>query len=252
MISLIIDHREQLLKQYFQQLPEVSFENLDLGDIQFKYQDQIIFIIERKTLQDLADSIKSGRYREQRVRLLQTISPSSRILYLIEGILPNQESIHRIPYTTYLGSYINLLIRDNLKLIQTRDSQETIQFVELLYQKLQKLTPNSHLLQFSEKIITSELSSNNQEYLQTIKAKKKDNLDPASCYILQLAQIPGISTTIATQIASHYPSFKKLYQCYEDSDSLAIQNITYPTTTGKDIRVGPKRSQSIYNYLFFE
>ena len=96
MISLIIDHREQLLKQYFQQLPEVSFENLDLGDIQFKYQDQIIFIIERKTLQDLADSIKSGRYREQRVRLLQTISPSSRILYLIEGILPHQDSIHRI------------------------------------------------------------------------------------------------------------------------------------------------------------
>ena len=74
MISLIIDHREQLLKEYFQQLPEVSFENLDLGDIQFKYQDQIIFIIERKTLQDLADSIKSGHYCEQRVRLLQTIS----------------------------------------------------------------------------------------------------------------------------------------------------------------------------------
>ena len=252
MVSLIIDHRERLLKEHFQRFPEVTFENLDLGDIQFKYQERIIFIIERKTLQDLADSIKSGRYREQRVRLLQTISPSSRILYLIEGILPHQDSIHRIPYTTFLGSYINLLIRDNLKLIQTRDSQETIQFIELLFQKLQKLTPTSHLLQLSETSPTSTSSSSNQEYLQTIKAKKKDNLDPSSCYILQLAQIPGISTNIASQIASHYSSFKKLYQCYEDSDSLALQNITYPTSTGKDIRVGPKRSQSIYNYLFFE
>jgi ERCC4 domain. len=171
---------------------------------------------------------------------------------LIEGILPNQDSIHRIPYTTFLGSYINLLIRDNLKLIQTRDSQETIQFIELLFQKLQKLTPNSHLLQTSETSTNSTPSPNNQDYLQTIKAKKKDNLDPPSCYILQLAQIPGISTNIASQIASHYPSFRRLYQCYESSDSLAIQNITYPTTTGKSIRVGPKRSQSIYNYLFFE
>ena len=251
MISLIIDHRERLLKEYFHSLSEVTFENLDLGDIQFKYQNQIIFIIERKTLQDLAESIKSGRYREQRARLLETISPSSRILYLIEGILPNKDSIHRIPYTTFLGSYINLLVRDNLKLIQTRDSQETIQFVELLYQKLKKLHPSSHLLQLSETSPTSISSFNNQDYLQTVKPKKKDNLDPASCYILQLAQIPGISTNIASQIASHYPSFKQLYQCYEDSDSLAIQNITYLTSTGKDIRVGPKRSQSIYNYLFF-
>ena len=47
-------------------------ENLDLGDIQFISQEtnDILILIERKTLSDLSSSIKDGRYKEQKNRIM--------------------------------------------------------------------------------------------------------------------------------------------------------------------------------------
>ena len=47
-------------------------ENLDLGDIQIISQEtnDILVLIERKTLSDLSSSIKDGRYKEQKNRIL--------------------------------------------------------------------------------------------------------------------------------------------------------------------------------------
>ena len=42
-------------------------------------------IIERKTIQDLAASIRDGRYKEQSIRLSQSNIPNHHILFMIEG-----------------------------------------------------------------------------------------------------------------------------------------------------------------------
>ena len=61
-------------------------ENLPIGDI-IIYTDEgeEIAIIERKTLQDLAASIRDGRYNEQSYRLNNCKLHNHAIYYLIEG-----------------------------------------------------------------------------------------------------------------------------------------------------------------------
>lgn len=240
-MNLIIDNREQEIKKYFKDYSNINFENLDLGDIRFDYNGELILLIERKTLKDLAISIKSGRYREQKFRLLNSDLDKNKILYLIEGNLDSKKVIDNIKYDTFMGSFINLLIRDNLKTFQTSNLDETLYFLKSIYTKLSKNNLKINILKENYDI--------NQDYLSTIKSKKKENITPNNCYILQLSQIPGISTYIASQLAMKYNSFKDLYKIFDDQDKLALKDLTYQTTTGKSIRFGEKKSIIIYNYI---
>jgi ERCC4-type nuclease len=85
-LTLKIDTRERQIKDFFRGLPYVKIQNLPLGDIIFQWDNENILIIERKTIDDLAHSIKDGRFREQKMRLISNY-PTSKIMYLIEGNL---------------------------------------------------------------------------------------------------------------------------------------------------------------------
>ena len=74
---------------------EIKSERLPLGDIILhdprQGQQKDIVIFERKTLADLAASIRDGRYKEQSFRLIETAAASGfhkhNIVYIIEGDL---------------------------------------------------------------------------------------------------------------------------------------------------------------------
>ena len=86
-----IDNRERDLIQLFQNNNvAIQSYNLDIGDIQIHYvdennEDYLLTIIERKTYDDLSTSIKDGRYKEQKNRILNSIPQNIRKIYLIEG-----------------------------------------------------------------------------------------------------------------------------------------------------------------------
>jgi ERCC4-type nuclease len=67
----------------------VTKQVLPLGDILFKTnEDELICIIERKSLNDLISSIKDGRYEEQSHRLSHNGECSlHQVVYLIEGMI---------------------------------------------------------------------------------------------------------------------------------------------------------------------
>ncbi len=98
---------------------------MDLGDILIKFNDELLLLFERKTIKDLASSIKSGRYKEQKLRIINSDVDISKILYLIEGNINPQEKIEKIPYQTLIGSFINLIVRDNIKMFQSQNLKET-------------------------------------------------------------------------------------------------------------------------------
>ena len=86
-----IDNREKELIKLFENSilpPEVSYsiETLNLGDIIIENEGNELVLFERKTLNDLASSIKDKRYIEQSMRL-QHYKPfhNHNIIYLIEG-----------------------------------------------------------------------------------------------------------------------------------------------------------------------
>ena len=70
MLTIKIDTRETEIKEFFKKAPYAKVECLSLGDIIFQWNGVDIWIIERKQITDLAHSIKDGRYREQKIRLL--------------------------------------------------------------------------------------------------------------------------------------------------------------------------------------
>ena len=84
-IEMLVDTRELKLLDYIKNVSFVKIKQLDIGDIHYLINDKVVFIIERKTFEDLSNSIKDGRFREQKVRLQKCLSQNIDIIYLIEG-----------------------------------------------------------------------------------------------------------------------------------------------------------------------
>ena len=81
-----------------------------LGDISFNNDENELLIIERKTLPDLLASIKDGRYREQKLRLINKQKEHIQIYYLIEGDIYRHKQKDLI-----MSCVFNTMIRDNFK-----------------------------------------------------------------------------------------------------------------------------------------
>ena len=254
-MNFIIDHREKDLKSVF---TTATFENLDLGDIKFTYQNQIFLLIERKKLPDLIASVDDGRYRNQKKRLLESNIPRNRILYLLEG------SIDEVPgkMKTVFGMIINTLYRDQIPVLIMNSYEETLYFLKRMKEKLEKKDPAllSSFTKANSKGNSSNTDTNvqssaesNTEYLSTIKLKKKDNLTPRNCSILQLAQIPGLSINTSTLIIDKYTSISKLILEYQNKtlkeQQLMLSNLEIKTSTGKTRKLGPTLSQRVHQYL---
>ena len=59
-IEMFVDTRELKLLDYIKDLSFVKIKQLDIGDIHYLINGKVIFIIERKTFEDLSNSIKDG------------------------------------------------------------------------------------------------------------------------------------------------------------------------------------------------
>ena len=229
-MEIIIDNRENQLIKYLKDFEKLNFktENLDLGDIQYKYDDNLIYIIERKTVNDLGASIKDGRYKEQKIRLLS--NNTNNIYYIIEGNINYCETLST---KAILGSIVNMIFRDNIKIIYSKDIKQTVDII----------------IQIKHKYDTNKFNNNNQnnnknDYISCIKINKKENLDKKTCNIIQLATIPGVSKNISTIILEKYNNLSNLINELTEHGELLL----------KDIELGKKKlgkvlSKRIYDYL---
>jgi len=88
-VSIIIDNRETKLYtnlnerdlDIYKDKIIIEKRQLDIGDIHINFND-ITYIYERKTVNDLLSSVKDGRYKEQKHRLLASSTNNN---YIIEG-----------------------------------------------------------------------------------------------------------------------------------------------------------------------
>ena len=222
-MNIIIDQRENAIKDFIgKDIPEyIKYEQLSLGDIIIKEGDTIHFIIERKTLDDLAHSIKDGRYHEQKFRLLEHF-PKESIIYLIEGTKSKG---------FYQGAITNTICRDCIKVLRSVNVKESMQIIFDLFEKIKKGT-------FSQE------SVNKGKYTQMIKTVKKNHLTPYYWYIASLKNIPGVSEKIAGVIANEYRTMMSLFSAYMERGPQLLSEIKID---GK--RKLGKVSEKIYNYL---
>lgn len=237
-LIVIIDSRETYLYDdiinrdldIYTEKIEIAKNNIDIGDINIKYCN-IEYIFERKTINDLISSIHDGRYREQKARMMSNYD-NKNITYIIEGddvLSTKTYNKSKVLQSTYL----NILFRDNIRLIFTKNVNETATL----------------LLSLSIKIIENpekfNNTSNDSTYTDHLKLKKKkiDNIDEKTCYIMQLSQIPHISNIIAKNISNIYPTMTSLILALNDIED---KNKELCKIDG----VGKEKASCIIKYLF--
>jgi ERCC4-type nuclease len=236
MTKLIIDTREKLIISKLENY-DFSVEQLDLGDIIFKEDDEIILIIERKTIKDLKASIIDGRIKEQKARLLGS---NTNIMYLIEGDL-YKENIGSFPVKTLIGSIINTELRDNIRVYRTNTENETIEFIKKLHDKLQK----------DGKMFFKDVKV---DYSTTLKKKKKENMTPEIWFRNTLENIPQISDKISNVIVEKYKTYVNLINVYEKMPEelrhKLLVDLEYNIANDKKRKIGNKASERIYKFLY--
>lgn len=238
-LIIIIDAREHKLYEdiisrdldTYNDKIEIIKENIELGDIHIIYND-IFFIFERKTTNDLQSSIQDGRYKEQKARMLANYT-QKQISYIIEG----DDVLSSKTYNKSLmlqGAYLHTMFRDNIRVLYTKNINETTTLI---------LTISTRIIDNPRYFINN--GEQDTDYTSCIKLKKKkiENIDENTCYIMQLSQIPYISNVIAKNIALTYPNMVSLIDILKDCDN---KNKELCKIEG----IGKEKANSIIKYLF--
>lgn len=254
-VKLIVDNRELKLKDLFityskdillsSTYPniEIIYENLEYGDFVFEIDNIPCIIMERKTLKDLASSVKDTRYRNQKINLLSKFNRKN-IYYIIEGNLNyNNESStnYGIPKDTLISCIINCRIRDDIKIFETSNITDTFDLLTNILLRLNK-DPIKYIC--CNKTIDT----------QEIQIKNKKNISKDDCFKYQLSQIPSISYKSAAAIITVYPSMCEFYKSLSnktlDEKNKLLSNIYICDDNGKKRKISTKTIKNIIEYMF--
>ena len=202
------------------------------------------YIIERKTLADLSASIKDGRYKEQKERMLYSIKKNIRKIVLIEG---TDYDNFNLPLNTLNSVIINTLIRDNIHIYMSKDKNDTIQFIENIILQLPKYYDD-----LKKEIIYGEEKIFNNEF--NCKINKKDNLTENICFRNMLSQIPGVSISIASIYVEKYKNMEnfilKLNEESGNDKNKIIKLLSEEKYGTNQRRIGDKLSEKIVQFIF--
>jgi len=194
MYKIVFDCREAKLIDLWTQtsLQENTSSNLDIGDVQIQdASSNIVVVFERKTVADFVASIKDGRWREQKLRLLNAcITMNFMLVYIIEGtnFTFNEEgNLYGISSKALVTSIMNAMFRDKIYIVQTKHTLDTIDFLRSFLRRLPEQAGD-----WLSTDTRTPLLEQHQDAM--IKAKKKDNVTTDTVFAMQLCAIPGISS----------------------------------------------------------
>ena len=180
MLLIKVDYREKDLIALLQLMTSdnhsesvrVKVDNLKIGDVAFIETDKNgneleneLLLFERKSLNDLASSIKDGRYAEQSFRLdgYQAVS-NHNIVYLIEGDLSRyrENKFTRINKKTLLSSMFSIFYYKGFSVLRTMNIAETCDLVWSWADKLERELVNRKKVPYYRPIeFTSEPVASN-------------------------------------------------------------------------------------------
>ena len=192
---LSVDTRERLLIEVLNRYGTIhTVKTLTVGDIICEYDDGSSWIAERKRADDLANGIKTGRWREQQSRMFAAGSP----IFIIEGDLRNTS----LPYKSMLGALVNCELRDTAHVFRTWDVNETAYLIPHLVHKMQ-----------ATRAIPSGFET----------SKRKRDADPTTVWMRQLMCIPTISEKIARKLLNEFGSLSRLQDALRSDEFPSIR-----------------------------
>ena len=213
---------------------------LNLGDI-IIYDDngEEKAIIERKTLNDLAASIKDGRYAEQSFRLNGCSLNNHHIYYLVEGCMASYNPKKtRLEKKALLSSFTTISYFKGFSLHRTEDIGES---AEWLLSFADKIRRGSNNVKKTEENI-------NTDYVNVVSRVKKNNITKENIGAIMLSQIPSVSSSIAIAVINKYSNIVTLTKELEKNQH-ALEDIYIETKQGKQRKISKTSQANIYNFL---
>ncbi len=231
---------------------EIQLENLPLGDIILlnnENKEKVIF--ERKSLYDLASSIKDGRYNEQSFRLNQHTIHNHNIIYIIEGDFEKYNpSKGRMDKKTLYSALITLNYFKGFSVIRTKNINETCELIVSFANKIEKETKRTSYYEINNvkpksvdlviepadptepaarepsesttesTSVTGSITEQIEEtkYCEVMKKQKKDNITTDNIGEIMLSCIPGVSCKSAITIMTEYKTIKNLISKLQDNE----------------------------------
>ena len=199
-MRVVIDSREhafiEIIRTKVVQYPfiELQIAQLAIGDMEIYGPDdeELWFVWERKTFQDLLSSIKDGRYKEQSFRLLHTYG-ASKVIYLVEGIISQLSPSEKKLAVATMSS---LSLKKNFHLwrsVHVQDSVDSFLFI------CEKLNNDLKKGPFQQPVDLQQV----QYAENVVKKVKKENITRENIGEIFLCQIPDISSTSARVLMNH-------------------------------------------------
>ena len=224
-MELVVDDRERAVLIYLNKILKVQVDRITVGDYAFVYKKKVIVIVERKSLADLASSIKDGRMENNNKLLDAQKKHGCHILYIVEGsAYPNLErKIGRMPYKCLQGKLDSLLFRHNIKIIWTKDCEHTAKRLAGLSATFTKFAKDGLYGEFKD----VEGGTNN-----VIKPIHKVNIDQV--HIKMLTKITGVSYKTAMAALQKYTVQQLLTG---QTDEISCCNLVY---LDSGFRMGPR------------
>ena len=274
-MKIRVDNREQELLKYIRELIvniplfkdlEVQVENLPLGDVIISNNVEDKLIIERKSINDLAASIKDGRYEEQSYRLNGLNHPNHNIIYLIEGDVNrvNRFKDNKMEKLTLYSSIFSLNYYKGFSVIRSFSIDESAIFICNTANKLRKgegenklpyyqntqtiLKPISEENKNNLEQDNEETTSNDKDYVSVVKKIKKDNITPDNIGEIMLCQIPGISSITAIAIMSKFKTFPDLISQIQENEN-CLKDISYTNSKNQVRKVNKTCLVNIVKFL---
>lgn len=192
---------------------EYNVKQLDLGDVLIDCSG-VVFVVERKTLDDLSASIVDGRYRNQQRRLKDAVAHGWNALYVVEGITKRASGV---PMATVRSCMVSCTLKHKIPVLRTSGVEETLHVIATIAKKGSEYADGRDVA-----------------YEPSRRSSVKDPQLEALCCA------HGVSTHIASSILSKYSSIANIVQEFATHGDTALCSV---------YKVGPLKSKALYALL---
>jgi len=234
----------------------ISVESLPLGDIIFCKDEQELMIIERKSVADLAASIKDGRYQEQSYRLDGTELHNHNIVYLIEGNMARATFDKSALYS----SMFSLQYYKGFSVWRTFSIDETATILcnSIKYLAKSSATRTAYYVGSSAGGVASgggpeePKTSSDKDYVNVVKTIKKDNVTPNNIGEIMLCQIPGVSAGTALAIMAHFKCMVNLIADLQEHGASCLEKVELKNAKGASRKLNKTCVANLVKFLLQE
>ena len=198
-MNVIVDMRETALAASLTPLLSsgvtLTLAALPVGDVAIKLGDELVVLLERKTVDDLASSHGDGRYKEQRARLLAQRGAGVSIGYIVEGVA-SAFAAARFSEADVRNAVLRLQFRYTIPVFPTSSVADSAALVQAVVVALQR---DGNCFKGG---LADTAAAAAAAYDEAIHVRKADNSTPDRVVRSMLRVIPGLGPTAVEGVAA--------------------------------------------------